>query len=188
MAQPMHPCLCYLIVEGDNCEEWLYLSDFFIYLFFFCEDKKGRVCGAGVMLQIAAEVRAWMYKLQVTRIAGASCPLDQPFMYPMAPKNFYHTIYMYLFRSNITRYQQDLTKTWQSSSWHVQKYTYSLELPWLYHWYMTRNIDWKQAMHAYWHGPTHASMFVLLDCWRWQLRRVAVSKWFFYLFIFFLWR
>ena len=24
---------------------------------FLCEDKKGRVCGAGVMLQVAAEVR-----------------------------------------------------------------------------------------------------------------------------------
>ena len=50
-----HPCLWYLIVEGDNKLLRIVAvssSDF------LCEDKKGRVCGAGVMLQVAAEVRA----------------------------------------------------------------------------------------------------------------------------------
>ena len=52
---PSHPCLCYLIVEGDN--KLLRIVAVFSGDF-LCEDKKRRVCGAGVTLQIAAEVRA----------------------------------------------------------------------------------------------------------------------------------
>ena len=52
---PSHPCLCYLIVEGDNKLLRIVAVSSSGFL---CEDKKGRVCGAGVTLQIAAEVRA----------------------------------------------------------------------------------------------------------------------------------
>ena len=52
---PSHPCLCYLIVEGDNKSLQIVAVSGGDFL---CEDKKGRVCGAGVTLQIAAEVRA----------------------------------------------------------------------------------------------------------------------------------